>query len=390
MTTDVLIVGGGIGGLVLAEKLGRGKRRVVVLERGMGPPRWNRPEVLWPTTAQVLSTLLAKAQLDEAVLPLEGVQLFDGEQFQWAFAPEILQQAQIQPWSTDPNRTRELLMRLGSFELHRGVEVKEVLKERGRVVGVRAVNAADGASRDWLAATTIGDDGAHSLVRAAAGIDLKTHLFPVDLLCFECRWPTALAANAARIWPNTNDPRAGILAFGMLPVTGQRGVGVVPVRPRIFDDLPRAVQTWRVLIESEPNLAAMAGGWRFPDDLQRVRRPWGHASRYGAAGALIMGDAAHPVSPAGGQGANMSVADGRVLAELILSGERDVLAKYERRRRAANRRSLRFTRAAAFVLGLPESLVFNRLSLSLLKFARGRPKLIEWFVRTAATTFLER
>jgi len=42
----------------------------------------------------------------------------------------------------------------------------------------------------------------------------------------------------------------------------------------------------------------------------------GHAPRYGAAGAVVMGDAAHPVSPAGGQGANMSIADARALAEL--------------------------------------------------------------------------
>src|SRR5262249_37048744 len=81
MTTDILIVGGGIGGLVLAELLGRDKKRVVVLERSTGPPKWNRPEGLWPVTAQVMSTLLPKSQLDEAVLLLEGVQLFDGEQF---------------------------------------------------------------------------------------------------------------------------------------------------------------------------------------------------------------------------------------------------------------------------------------------------------------------
>lgn len=389
MTTDVLIVGGGIGGLVLAELLGRGKKRVVVLERSTGPPKWNRPEVVWPATAQVLSTLLAKAQLDEAVLPVEGVQVFDGEQFRWAVSPEILQRAQIQPWSTNPNGTRELLMRLSSFELHRGVEVKEVLKEQDRIVGVRTANVADGIQHEWVAEITVGDDGAHSLVRTAAGVDLRTRQFPVDLLCFECPWPTALEPSAARIWPNIKDPRSGILAFGMLPIVGQRGVGVVPVRPRIFDDRSHAVQAWRGLIESEPNLAELARGWKFPDDLQRIRRPWGQASRYGAAGALLMGDAAHPVSPAGGQGANMSVADARVLAELILASEKDVLNNYERRRRPANRRSLRFTRAAAFVLGLPEWLLFSRLSLSLVKYAGRRPALIADFIRMAATAFLE-
>ena len=122
MTADFLIVGGGIGGLVLAELLGRGGKKVVVLERSTGPPPWNRPEILWPATIELLCTLIPKEQWEqEAALPLAGMELFDGRQFSWVFSPEILQRAQVQPWSTNPNLTRELLMRRTSFELHRGV-----------------------------------------------------------------------------------------------------------------------------------------------------------------------------------------------------------------------------------------------------------------------------
>jgi 2-polyprenyl-6-methoxyphenol hydroxylase-like FAD-dependent oxidoreductase len=55
-------------------------------------------------------------------------------------------------------------------------------------------------------------------------------------------------------------------------------------------------------------------------EVVRVRRLWGHAKKYGIAGAMLMGDAAHPVSPAGGQGANMSVADATAMAELLMDG----------------------------------------------------------------------
>jgi 2-polyprenyl-6-methoxyphenol hydroxylase-like FAD-dependent oxidoreductase len=346
--------------------------------------------VLWPATARLLCTLLPRAKwLEQAILPLAGVRLFDGEQFQWLLSSEILKQIEVEPWSTDPNRTRELLMRERSFELHRGVEVKEVLDENGRIVGVRAQDAAGASEREWLAGVTIGDDGAHSVVRTACGIDFPTRLFPVDFLCFQCSWAEALIANAAHVWPNVKQPRSGVLAVGMLPVAGQKGVGVIPVRPQVFEDLPAATRAWQQLVESESTLAALAGGWKFPDDLQRVRRPWGHAPRYGAAGALLMGDAAHPVSPAGGQGANMSIADARAIAELVLAGERDLLAAYERRRRVANRRSLRFTRAAAFVLGLPEWLLFSRMSASLVTLAPRREGLIAWAIRTASTAFVD-
>jgi 2-polyprenyl-6-methoxyphenol hydroxylase-like FAD-dependent oxidoreductase len=101
-----------------------------------------------------------------------------------------------------------------------------------------------------------------------------------------------------------------------------------------------------------------------------------------------MGDAAHPVSPAGGQGANASIADGRAIAELVLAGERDLVAAYERRRRPANRRSLYFTQAAAFALGLPQGLVFNRLTAWAVRCA-AQPWLIARLLRIVSQAFLE-
>jgi 2-polyprenyl-6-methoxyphenol hydroxylase-like FAD-dependent oxidoreductase len=390
MATDFLIVGGGIGGLVLAELLGRGGKRVVVLERSTGPPPWSRPEILWPATFELLCRLLPQAEwVRQAMLPLEGMELFDGQMVRWAVSPQILATAGVQPWSTDPNQTREVLMTLRSFELQRGVEVQEVLKHDGRIVGARGVHTASGQAQEWLAEWTVGDDGVHSLVRAGCGIELATQIFPLDLMCFQFSWPPAFRPRAGRLWPNVGDSHSGILAAGIVPIPDGRGVGIVPTRPELVEDPPRAQAAWRRLVESEASLSSLLGERRFPDDFQRVRRPWGHAPRYGAAGALLIGDAAHPVSPAGGQGANMSIADARTVAELALGGERDLLAAYERRRRPANRRSMRFTRATAFAFGLPEGLIFNRLSAWLLAQVGSRPPVAARFVRTLATAFLE-
>jgi 2-polyprenyl-6-methoxyphenol hydroxylase-like FAD-dependent oxidoreductase len=163
----------------------------------------------------------------------------------------------------------------------------------------------------------------------------------------------------------------------------------VPTRPQGFGDLPRTQAAWQDFIAMEPSLARLVGERKFPDDFMRVRRPWGHAPRYGAAGALIMGDAAHPVSPAGGQGANASIADGRAIAELLLAGEEDLVAAYERRRRPANRRSLRFTRGAALAFSLPHALAFNALTGWLLRGALSRPALVARGLRVVSRAFVD-
>ena len=84
-----------------------------------------------------------------------------------------------------------------------------------------------------------------------------------------------------------------------------------------------------------------------------------------------MGDAAHPVTPAGGQGANMSIADAVVLADVIddALAHHDVsaarLQAYETIRRPANARSLQISQRAASVIRL-------------LRAAPALSRLLEW------------
>src|SRR5881394_2674629 len=130
MPLDVIIVGGGIGGAVLANLLGRAGKRCVVLERDAAPPPIVRPEILWTATVATLSSLVPARELREtALLPLHGLRFFlDGVPV-LRVTPADLARAGVQPWSTDPGRTRELLTEAGGFELRRGVEVSEILRD---------------------------------------------------------------------------------------------------------------------------------------------------------------------------------------------------------------------------------------------------------------------
>jgi choline dehydrogenase-like flavoprotein len=70
MAIDFLIVGGGIGGGVLANLLGRRGKRVLVLEKGRTPIPQDRPEILWPATVDVLRTLIPKGLEERWLLPI--------------------------------------------------------------------------------------------------------------------------------------------------------------------------------------------------------------------------------------------------------------------------------------------------------------------------------
>ncbi len=389
MDADFVIVGGGIGGTVLAELLGRGGKRVLVVEKSTGPPAWLRPEVLWPATIKVLFSLAQQREWEEeAVLAVRGMELHDARGALSFITSQLLEEAGVQPWFVNPNQTRERLLRLSAFELRRGVEVVAVLKEKERVVGVRTRELATSTEHEVLAKWTIGDDGGQSVVRQACNIPMETRMFPMDFLCFAFDWPATLPAATACICMNRRWPQSGILVLAAMPLPLGKGAGLVGARSWIFDNLERTQEEWHRFVAADPAMQPVAGNRNLPADFVRVRRAWGHAPRYGGEGALLLGDAAHPVSPAGGQGANMSVADACALAEIALSNHPNPLAEYERRRRPANRRSLLFTRVAARVFGLPDWCL--RLLPLGPREVMGRPWIARRFVQTAATAFQER
>ncbi len=415
MRYDVLIAGGGIGGGVLAQLLAREGKRVVVLERSVAPPKWLRPEILWPSTTKLLLSLAPRGTWEHAAfLPLQGIRIHDGEQLIPIATPEVFAAAQVQPWFTNPNATREQLLRLGGFELRRGMEVTQVLSKpvpaassrrpdaatapdgdckspARHIVGLRTRELATKREEEWLADWTVGDDGVRSLVREAAGIAMPTRLFPVEFLCLALdAWPATLPQATVHLWPNWHHADSGILAFGAGSLPGGIGVGLVGVIGKTFDANPRVAESWEQFCATDDGLRAVVGGRKFPDDFFRVARPWGHAERYGVPGALLMGDAAHSVSPVGGQGANMSIADAGVLAELLLGNAPDLVAEYERRRRPANERSMTPTRVGEHVLGVPDWLVPTAAIQDMLRLLSRHPAMFRRLLQNVATLFVER
>ena len=386
MTYDFIIVGGGISGAVLANLLGRQGRRAVVLEREAGPVNRVRPEVLWPATADVLRSLLPKEWEADWGLPLRGIRAFERGRMLLDLDAEVFRQAGIQPLSTDPDRSRELLLRQAQAEVRRGVEVLSLLKEGARVVGVRCRNVADDREEDLRARWTVGDDGGRSLVRQQCGIELPARPFALKIFTFAFRWPNSLPAATVHVWLNPRQRKTGIVALGCIPLPRDEGVGLIPVRPWALDDHQRFDESLRALAGSEPAIAMVLADRQSAEKLNLVYPHWGHAEKYGVPGAVLLGDAAHPVTPAGGQGANMAVADAVALAELASESGDGLLERYEKRRRPANERSVSISRRATRALSLPAWTV-DWLLPGAVRWVNRSPHRFVRFARHFATAF---
>lgn len=400
---DCVIVGGGIGGGVLALLLARQGHRIAILEKERQPPRIARPEVLAGSTVQVFERLgLGPRMREEAMRPLDGLKLWHGQRRPLLqFTREDFARAGVQPHSTDPGRTRQLLLEAASatsaVEVHRGVEVTAFLRERGRLSGVRAV---DGERRlEWRTRLIVGDDGGRSRVREAMGIPLRVQPFPLEFLTASGPALPGIAAGTGEAWVEPRRIRSGLCAGLFLPLPNDRTTLVFLLSPRAFRRYqsggPRAF--YAAAARLSPRCEGLMEAHRFPDGFTHVRRPYGHAPRYVADGAALMGDAAHPVTPAGGQGANMSVADAVTLADVahaaLTRGDCSTsgLAPYEAERRPANERSVQISARAGRMLG---ALTFCPwLASPLLRFLLGRVNEVrgrDRFLRGLAQAFVSR
>jgi 2-polyprenyl-6-methoxyphenol hydroxylase-like FAD-dependent oxidoreductase len=345
---DVIIAGGGIGGAVLAALLVRGGKTVTIVEKATGPPPFLRPELLWPPAMRIIEDIRPREFWERECVRQAGRFMLDrGGRMRPVFTSWMFDAAGVRPFFEQPNNTRETLLAICGAEVRRGVEVTGLLRDGGRVRGLTAREVATGDAIELEAELTVGDDGAHSAVRAACGLTYELHPFPAEFFAGTVRqtWPRGWPPDEVRVFLPRKRLPAGLLAFGMMPMPGGEAacLGIVWTG-EAEQGLDESIALLVAGASDPPPPSVTA---TFPGSFQRIGRSWGHAERYGIPGVVLIGDAIHSVSPAGGQGANMAIGDGAALARFILDGVANPAAALERDRRAAHVRGLRPTRLAA-------------------------------------------
>ncbi|MBB3083851.1 FAD-dependent oxidoreductase [Geodermatophilus sabuli] len=312
------IAGGGPAGMVLGLLLARQGVEVLVLEKHSDFLRDFRGDTVHPSTLRLLDEL---GLADEFLaLPHQevtriGVTTDDGTfvladfgrlrgRFpflalvpQWDLLDFLADRAREQP----------------TFSLRMDAEVTGLLSEDGAVCGVR-YRTPDGTESEVRAALTVAADGRTSRVREAAGLRLREFGAPMDVLWFRLPKPAGDGGSPFG--------GAGRVTRGRLLILLDRGdywQSAYLVPKGGYAALQAAgFEAFRTdLAGLLPALPAAVGSLRGWDDVRVLTVRVDRLRRWHRPGLLLIGDAAHAMSPIGGVGINLAVQDAAAAARLL-------------------------------------------------------------------------
>lgn len=334
-STDVLIVGAGPTGLALAIALAKAGIDHVLIDRLEAGQNTSRAAVVHAHTLEALAPLGVSERLAARGMKVKRFSLRDGEETlvrlgfdklptQFAFLLMI-------PQDETEACLAERLGELGGG-IFRGVVADAYDMHRDHV---RAWVNAGGVKRSIDAKYVVGADGMHSSVRQAAKIGFEGGAFEHSFVLADVE----MGWNGGREEVMLCFTPAGPLVIAPLPAAGRYRIVAAmenaPERPDITD-----IQ--KILARHGPE--GSAASLKSVVWSSRFRIHHRLAERYRNGRMIVMGDAAHVHSPAGGQGMNTGLVDavvlGRLLTQAVKQGRDGALDAYERKRRPAAQKVL--------------------------------------------------
>lgn len=339
---DCCVVGAGPGGMVLALLLARAGVRVALLEARPDFERAFRGNTLGPAAMHILDQL----GLAERVLALPHARI---ERFVVQSAAGRQTFADFRrlptrfPFVTMLPQARLLELLAGqaaglpTLRLHMGAPVDGLLREGGRVCGVRYRSPQ--GPQSLRATLTVGADGRFSRVRRLAGLEPRALDAAMDVLWMRLPRRPHDPAEAGAVFrfgrgslvvlmDHIEDWQVGyIIAKGGYARVRAAGLGALR----------------RSIAEAAPELADRVGLLRDWRQIALLSVETSRVARWSAPGLLLIGDAAHTMSPVGGVGISMAIQDAAAAAQLLAGPLRagrapeGLLRAVQRRREPATR-----------------------------------------------------
>lgn len=343
----ITIVGGGPVGLLLACLLGQKGKEVRLVEKRTKLPESSMAIGITPPSLDILEKLdLKKVFLEQGVL-IQQAEVFESGRLMG---------------SLDFRSSESYILsfpQFGTMKLleQKALEFANVSLERGATFGQEDLQGADG----WV----IGCDGAHSNVREFAKLKGRSKSYGVRFIMADFPDHEELGSKA-RLYFSAQG------AVESFPLPGQK-------------------RRWVAQVERESNLSTLcqrvheASGIDLRDRESETLWPFSPqrflVECYGKDNILLCGDAAHVMSPIGGQGMNTGFADAMMLAEILDAPSPAKLAAYTKERRKAFRMASRRA-AMGMWLGTRRGKLASGCRGTLLKQALNSAKANQTLART--------
>ena len=327
---DVLVVGAGPTGLLLASELARRGVGVRLIEKRAFPAEHSRALAVLPRTMEMMDQLgLANAFINSSH-QAKGI-CFYGRDRREAFRSSMNELPCEFPFFLLLSQTKtEMILRdharKAGVEIERGMSFLRMVQKGQSVLAT--LERMDGTTEEIDASYVVGCDGSRSAVRQAAGLEFNGGGYGQSWLLADVVLDPALDPN----WLHGFTSIDGLIFFFPLPNHIWR---IVLLRKR-GEGATTEVSMDEIVETLEKNhlghLRARDPSWLAGFGIQHRRTVHIRMGR-----VFLCGDAAHVHSPAGGQGMNMGLGDafnlGWKLASVILGkAKEELLDSYEAER----------------------------------------------------------
>ncbi len=329
------VVGGGPAGMMLGLLLARAGVDVEVLEKHADFLRDFRGDTIHPSTLQLMHELgMLEDFLKRPHQQATEVSGQVGEEVvkvaDFSHLPTLCRFIAFMPQWEFLNFVAEHAARYPTFRLRMQADVTGLIEDENRVVGVRATTP--GGPLEIRADLVVGADGRHSTTRQSAGLQVDELGAPIDVL-----WMRISRRPTDRRNPLGRFDRGHV--FVMLDRDDYWQCAYV-IPKGAFDGIRAAgIGAFRRSVaQVAPFLADRVDELRDWNDIRLLTVAVDRLRTWYRAGLLMIGDAAHAMSPIGGVGINLAIQDAVATANLLAIPLRDGRVTIDHLRAVQNRR----------------------------------------------------
>ena len=380
MDTDVLIVGAGPTGLMLANQLARRGVRVTIVDRSSGPAQQTRAMAVHARTLEIYQRLgVAERALELGQVGGAANMWANGKRRARIPIGDIGRDLSPFPYvlmlGQDDNE-RVLGAHLAQWKVAVQWNTELVALEQTGDGVAATLKQPDGSTRKTTAAWLAGCDGGRSTVRERLGIGFPGAPYEHVFFVADTEATGSMVPGDLNVYLL----REGFHLF--FPMRGKdrwRVIGILPERLRGRHDLTFEETVPAIRSEADAHVAFKRCSWFSTYRIHHRR-----AERFRKERCFLLGDAAHVHSPMGGQGMNTGLQDAYNLAwklAAVVQGKADarLLDSYEAERIPVAERLLQTTdRAFSLIVSdtwtaaLFRTRIMARIAASAMRIPRVR------------------